>query len=170
MEHGGKGVRTVTADGLAPFGAKGSTGTVMIAFGRSMHKYLMVTILPYSPGSLGVLFTITPQEELTALLTTQLASSVGAAMDGATFILPDNTVAPVTGGTLFIQREIGDISNRKFAHLEDKHSTVQCIKIVQVFISCWQNMSFFIALSIRVFYRTVTYHTPLFAFKDQLIE
>ena len=100
---------------------------MMIEFGRSMHKSLMVTMFPYSSGSLGVLFTITPQEELSALLTTQLASTVGAAMIGATFIMPNNAIAPITGGTLFIQRKNGDISNRKFAYLKDKHSTVQCI-------------------------------------------
>ena len=63
------------------------------------------------------MFAITPQEELTARLTTQLASTVGAAMNGATFIMPDNTIASVTGGILFIQKRNGDISTRRSIYI-----------------------------------------------------
>ena len=73
-------------------------------------------VISSSSGSLGVLFIITLEDELNARLTAQLGSSAASALNGATFILPDNTVAPVAGGTLFIQMEDGNVSNCKLAH------------------------------------------------------
>ena len=78
----------------------------------------MRVFFSYSSGSLGVVFTITPQGELTASLTTQLGSSVGSILNQAIFTMPDNSVASVADATFFIQMENGDISNRKFVYYQ----------------------------------------------------
>ena len=88
----------------------------MFSLKNLARKGLTCMIVSSSSGSLGVVFSITPQEELTTRLMAQIGSSVASVLNGATFILPDNTVTPVTGGTLFIQMEDGNVSNCKLAH------------------------------------------------------